>query len=368
MLQLILLWTGPLPAQHIWIASENRPTDPKKLLRVYIRKWLFHPLKRRIAKYYLAYLKTQGLKVIAITGSAGKTTTKEMLLSILSLEAPTVASFANIDPVYNIPTTILRCNLQTKFLILEMGIEYPGEMDFYTWLAKPDIAIITNVNLTHTLYLKSLKTVAAEKGRIGVFAKHLLINRSDLNIEINTSGQVHKIRPEKFKLKLLGNHLQINAALAAKAAQLLDIKPEKIKLGLEKLEAQPHRMQLITNNKLTLIDDSYNANPLATKASIDALIDYAKRSKKTPVFVFGQMNELGDFEESAHQEIGDYVQKSRIEHFFTIGPATKNLGRHFKDIDSLVHFLRRFLKPSHVILVKGSRSWKLETVVNKLTS
>ena len=99
-----------------------------------LKKWIFHPIKRRIAKLYLLILrKFSGIRVIGITGSTGKTTTKEMLASILKLDGKTVYTIANIDPVYNIPTTILKCNLKTKYLILEMGVEYPGEMDFYLW-------------------------------------------------------------------------------------------------------------------------------------------------------------------------------------------------------------------------------------------
>ena len=116
-----------------------------------IKRYLYHPLKRRVAKYYLALLKKYGgLKVIGITGSAGKTTAKEMLASILKLQGKTVYSHANIDPVYNIPATILKCPPWAKYLVLEMGVEYPGEMDSYLNIAPPDIGVILNVYLTHT--------------------------------------------------------------------------------------------------------------------------------------------------------------------------------------------------------------------------
>jgi UDP-N-acetylmuramoyl-tripeptide--D-alanyl-D-alanine ligase len=364
-LNLIRLWTGPLPPQHIWISSSSRPKQLTKIIRLYFRKWIVHPLKRKIAKYYLAILKSLGLKVIAITGSAGKTTTKEMLLSILSLEAPTVASVANIDPVYNIPTTILNCTPKTKYLILEMGIEYIGEMDFYTWLAQPDVAIITNVNLTHTEFLKNIATIAREKGKIGKFAMHLIVSE-DPNIEVNTHGQMHLVKPGHFQLKLIGDHLQLNAALAAKAAQILGISEQKIRQGLQSLTAPPHRLQLIETNNFSLIDDSYNANPLAVKASIDTLMDYCRKQKKTPVLVLSQMNELGEFEKSAHQEIGEYVEKYKITNFFTIGPATVNLGKHFENTDELTDYLKKFLRPNHVALIKGSRGWHLERVVAAL--
>ncbi len=110
---------------------------------VYVLRWFIHPIKRKIAKYYLAFLKRFfGIKIIGITGSVGKTTTKEMVASTLKLQGPTVCSYANIDQIYNLPTTILRARPWTKYLVLEMGVEYPGEMDFYLWLAKPDIGVI----------------------------------------------------------------------------------------------------------------------------------------------------------------------------------------------------------------------------------
>lgn len=363
----IQLWTGPIPPEHIWIAPASRPT-PDKAPRVYFRKWLVHPLKRRFAKYYLLFLRSFfGLKVIGITGSAGKTTTTEMLRSILSLQGPTVASQISIDPIYNIPTTILKCTPQTKFLILEMGIEYLGEMDFYTWLARPDIGIITNVNLTHTEFLNDIQTIAKEKGKIGYFAKHLVIS-GDGNIHVNTRGQVHIVKAANYKLQLLGEHLQTNAALAAKTAHLLGVSEEKIRQGLENLTAPEHRLQLIKTDKYTLIDDTYNANFLATKASIDTLVEYAKQHKLTPVLVFGQMNELGEFEASAHAEIGKYIQQNKIKHILTIGPATKNIDKHFETQEQLFEAVRPFLNKKHVVLIKASRGWKLENLVARITA
>src|SRR5579859_7997424 len=165
----IVRWwqVSSLPEAHVWISKDRRPVGLKNVVRVYFRKWFVHPIKRRVAKYYLIFLKKfRGLTVIGITGSSGKTTTKEMLASILKLKGETIASFANIDPVYNIPTTILKCKPSTKYLVLEMGIEYPGEMDFYIWLAKPDVGVITNIYPTHTLFFGDETGVAKEKGKL----------------------------------------------------------------------------------------------------------------------------------------------------------------------------------------------------------
>ena len=165
---IIRWWVTPkLPENHIFIGGDSRPKESSALLGIYIRRWLIHPIKRRIAKYYLAILRRFfGLKVIGITGSTGKTTTKEMITSILRQEGKTTSSYANIDPVYNIPSTILRCSPSTKFLVLEMGVEFPGEMDFYLWLAKPDIGVVTNIYPTHTLFFGDVEGVYKEKSKL----------------------------------------------------------------------------------------------------------------------------------------------------------------------------------------------------------
>ena len=153
------LWFGPIPDEHVKVIIRS----PKE----YLYKLLIHPIKRRVAKYYLLLLrKVFGLKVIGITGSAGKSTTKEMTASILTESGKTVASYANIDPVFNIPSTILKCSPQTRFLVLEMGVEYPGEMDFYLWLAKPDIGLMTNIYPAHTEFFENIQGIAKEKGKL----------------------------------------------------------------------------------------------------------------------------------------------------------------------------------------------------------
>lgn len=382
--KLTRVWLGPLPPEHIWISPKDRPTELWKIIRVYYRKWFIHPLKRHISRLYLKILHIFfNVQIIAITGSAGKTTTKEIILNILSESASAVATFANIDPVYNIPTTILRCLPKTKFLILEMGIEYKGEMDFYTWLAHPNIAVITNVDLTHTQFLNDIKTVGYEKGKIANLSRHLVIS-VDPNIQVNTKGEVHvvptplakltsnfktqiKINNELVELSILGTHLATNVALAVEVAKILKISNKTINIGLQKTAVIPHRLQIVKTKKYgVIIDDSYNANPLAVRASINTLVTLAKLTKKQPVLVLSQMNELGTFEKSAHEKIKEYIIKNKINLVYTIGPATTKIGRHFGDKRQLILYLKNTLTPKNLTLIKGSRGWKLEEVVSAL--
>lgn len=315
------VWTGPIPE-----ASTRHN---------FFLDYLVHPLRRQMARQYIRLLKALGCTVIGITGSFGKTTTKEALKAILP---NSTASIANIDPVYNIPASVLSTPPWTKYLILEMGIEHLGEMDFYLWLAPVDVAIVTGFGLAHTEFLKDLKTIKSEKLKITKHAKHVVDFSS------------RKPDPK--------NALEI----AKQVCKILKIKPD-----LTHFVPPPHRLQIINHpSGATLIDDSYNANPTATKFAIDYLVNLAKEKNQTPVFIFAQMNELGSYEKSAHASIGKYVTQNGIKNFFTLGPATASLGQHFESKEELVSIARKFLTPNYCILVKGSRSWHLEDVISAL--
>lgn len=321
MINLLTLWTGPIPKDS---TRHNLFLD-----------YLVHPLKRHLARTYLRLLKRLGCAVIGITGSFGKTTTKQALKAILP---NSVATVANIDPVYNIPTTILKTPPWTKYLILEMGIEHLGEMDFYLWLAPVDIAIITGFGLAHTEFLKNLETIKSEKLKITKHARYI-INFSSLKPDPKNAFEIAK-----------------------QVAKILKVRPD-----FTNFSPPPHRLQTIHHpSGAMIIDDSYNANPTATKFAIDYLVALSQKEKKGPVFVFAQMNELGSYEKSAHTTIRKYVAQNGIKNFLTLGPATQDLGQHFDSKEDLIQASKKFLKSKYIILIKGSRSWKLEDVVSAL--
>ncbi len=362
----VLSWwlTPKLPAIHL----EDKTG--------FIKKFVFHPLKRRLAKFYLNILQNlTDIKVIAITGSAGKTTTKEMLAAILSEAGKTVYSTANIDPVYNIPSTILMTVPGTKYLILEMGVEYPGEMDYYLWLAKPDIGVITNIFPTHTLFLGNIEGVFKEKSKLvyGLSKKGVaVLNYGDKKLK-DVPGKI-RAKTDWFRDDINPFTQNFNAAKAV--AKTLGISEEKVKKGLSAYKNPPHRLELVKHVSGSIIlDDSYNSNPWAAVATLTYFNGIAKGLK---VAVLGDMLELGNFEEKGHRLVGREVAKSKFDMVIGVGKSSKFLldevrkNSKTKTVqvpDSLhaIPEVKKFLKPGTYILVKGSRSIGLDNLVAKLS-
>jgi len=328
----------------------------------WLKKRIYHPVKNILAKYYLIFLKSfTGIKVIAITGSAGKTTTKEMTASILRRAASTVWSKDNIDPVYNIPATILRCTPATKYLVLEMGIEYPGEMDFYLGLVKPDVAVITNIFPTHTEFLGSVEGVFREKSKLVLSLdkdSYAVLNRKDAKL---------KSLPERLRAKVVwfegGN---MDAARAV--GNIFGVGRKDMEAGLKNFDRLGHRLRVIRLiSGATLLDDSYNSNPEALLAT---LREFNKMA--------GDMLELGKLEESEHRRVGREVVKSDFDAVIGVGKAVKFLidevkkgsGKTetylFRDQTSVLPALKPLAVKDSFILIKGSRSIGLDKVVDAL--
>lgn len=413
---IIQWWVTPkLPSEHIFIPSKDRPKRLDLLVGVYVKKWLVHPLKRRIAKYYLFLLqKMSDLTVIGITGSAGKTTTKEMLASILQQSGKTVASYENIDPVYNIPTTILKCRPQTKYLVLEMGVEYPGEMDYYLWLVRPDVAVITNIYPTHTQFFGDSGGVYREKSKLAINLsadKTVVLNKKDKQLRkledvvkaniiwygdgaqvMSSLEKITKSRKTQFLLimnknskeriraciPMVGKHFVNNALAAAGVAYHLGVSLEIIKQGLKNFSVPEHRMKIIKRkNGTTILDDSYNNNPQAAKYAIDTLLAISGRANK--VIVFGDMLELGNWERKYHIKLGEYISKAFPNKLICVGIASqvtakvvaKKIGKHrvfhYNNWKEALSETKRSLKGNTYLLVKGSRSIGLEKLVGRLS-
>lgn len=405
-------WATPkLPREHIFISPEKRPKEIDKIIRVYFRKWVVHPLKRRIVRYYLKFLQQFfGLTVIGITGSAGKTTAKEMAAAILSQKGKTVWTPANLDPIYNIPSTILRCMPTTKYLILEMGVEFPGEMDFYLWLARPRIRAITNIYQTHTQFFGSINGVAEEKEKLAEQSEpddFVVLNKDNTylqKIAKKTKAKViwfdkdSPIRAEKIKitgdfktqftlhvakknieitLPLLGSQFVENALAAAAIGFACSATIKEIKTGLENFNVPEHRMRPIKlANGALILDDSYNSNPTAAKTALETLKEVS--GKKKMIVVMGDMLELGKDEKERHKELGRQILAMVPKLLIGVGRLSQYLAREAKrkmpegsvkwagSQKEVLPILTPALKRDTVTLIKGSRSIGLDKLIEEL--
>ncbi len=375
--KLISWWMTPmLPVHDIYemplLIDKTHFLEIKHLLS----QWLIHPIKRRIARNYLKILqKYTSIVVIGITGSAGKTTTKEMLYSILKLNGKTVSTKGFIDPVYNIPNTILRTPPNTKYLILEMGVEYPGEMDFYLWLAQPDIGIITNIFPTHVEFLKDINGVLKEKSKL---VKSIPSN----GISVLNSGDAKlKSLKDKLNSKIIWFEPNVNPIVqnsnAAKAvATVLNVKNAYVKKGLSSYTPAAHRLSIIKlNNGTRILDDSYNSN---LNAALSTLNFFNSKFNGKKICILGEMRELGKFTEESHRKLGIEVARSNFSYVFCIGVAMKYLIREVNEkspntktflmsnYDEIVKLVLPILGNNTSVLVKGARSLRLDKIVSKL--
>lgn len=354
-------------------------------------------------------------KVIAITGSCGKTTVKGMLRSVLSLAGKIHATHANFNNHIGVPLTIFSCPDDANFMVVEAGTSTPGEIGYLTELIDPDIAAVINVHPAHIQGFGSLDAIAKEKSMIythGARKAVMVVNNSltkyatvltkcenrdvilfgntnaDAPMPVSTSAQVYAANlvsnengNAQFDLNLgehsylvtlgvPGMHQVENALAAAACASAVGIAAEKIAEGLCNFDGEKGRMQAINFRKGLLIDDSYNANPASMRAAIDLLAQ-----KKLSVLVLGDMGELGSGADQIHREIGDYAAKKGIGQLVCLGAFADDYcdgfgaaSKKFNTFDELVAFLNEQFVDDMTILVKGSRFMKMERVVTGLIS
>lgn len=345
------------------------------------------------------------IRVIAVTGSCGKTTTKQMLGAIFAECGPTHAAQGSFNNHIGVPLTLLGLNSSHQFAVIEIGANHPQEILPLTKIAKPDVAIITLVAPVHTEGFGDVDTIAKTKAEIfaglsatGVavinaddhyypYWQKLLKNQpilsfsmtqkadvyaTDIHLKdgcgaflLNTpSGNIH------IELPILGRHNIINALAAASAAVALKIPLPAIAQGLAHMTPAKHRLHICEGwQHAKIIDDAYNANPLAVDAALDILANHAGEK----VWVFFDMKELGALANSAHENAGFAAREKGIDRIFAVGELSKLTvaafgegAQHFADKDSLIAALKPIMHQDMTILVKGSRSGALEEVVDAL--
>ncbi|AWL12926.1 UDP-N-acetylmuramoyl-tripeptide--D-alanyl-D-alanine ligase [Saliniradius amylolyticus] len=347
-------------------------------------------------------------KTIAITGSSGKTTVKEMTAAILSRRGSVLATQGNFNNDIGVPLTLLRLEESHEYAVMELGANHLGEIAYTTSLVKPDVATIVNAAAAHLEGFGSLLGVARAKGEIfkGLGDKGLAILNADSQFYNFWQGKIYGPRIQSFSeqsgdycasdvilgldgcaqfmmhtpqgdadilLPVPGLHNVSNALCAAALAMGVGASLEDVRMGLQHMTLSKGRLNVKQlTNQVRIIDDSYNANVASVKAAIDLLSSYAGKR----VLVLGDMAELGERARFYHEEVGEYARDNNIDLLFSLGVLSQNAsdtmderGEHFEQVAALVERLGERLgneQQDITILVKGSRSAAMERVVEAL--
>lgn len=275
------------------------------------------------------------IPIIGITGSCGKTTTKDMLASILSQKYPTLKNEENLNNEFGVPLTLLKLRKKHKAAVIEMAIQKPGDMDELVEIVRPTHAIVTNIGEAHIKYFKTKENIAKEKNKIYNFAEHKQLKPADI---------------KGIKLPIPGKHNLYNAAAAAAMAKGLGCTKKQIKKGLESFKPSSKRMEIIKKNGITIINDTYNANPQSMKAAIETLSEFKGRK----IAVLGDMLELGRITKKAHKEIEKFAKSKKIDQVIRV-----HQKQNKKDV---IKRIKKIIRPHDIILIKGSRSMKMEEI------
>lgn len=361
-----------------------------------------------LAMYYRSLF---DIPVVAITGSAGKTTTKDMIFSVLKEKYNVLKTEGNFNNDIGLPLTVFKLDDSYDVAVFEMGMSHFNEIHYLSKIAKPDIAVITNIGVSHIENLGSRDGILKAKCEIFDYLSQdgiKILNGNDDKLiklkenqkktcfygynstqndvfadEIAVKGisgiscQIHT--PKSFfyvDIPQPGMHMVSNALAAASVGYYLNLTNYEIKNGIENFKPTKMRMDIIKTDKYTIINDVYNANPNSVKAGIDVISSALGRK----VCVLGDMLELGKFAKSLHREIGEYAAEKGIDVIICIGEISKNMYEgafniinkyqqvfYFKNQDEFLENVFNIIKSEDTILVKASRGMKFEKTIEKIT-
>jgi len=370
-----------------------------------------------LAKYVVAEVKAKGsLQVIGVTGSNGKTTTKNMLREILSKSGTTVAPEESFNNEVGAPYSMLKINEDTKYLVVELGAGGPGSIRYLAQMCQPDIGIELKVGLAHAGEFGGIESTENIKAELieGLSAESIaLLNTDDSrvsNMRSRTKAQVMTFGtnsdsmyratdisvsitgtaftfhspnhdPLKMQLQILGEHHVYNALAAMATADLLGTELSLAVNALEEMAlAERWRMQLSHRaDGLTLINDAYNASPDSMKAAVQTLAELGRQTGKKTVAVIGEMAELGEYSVAEHDAIGRLVVRLNLGQLVVIGAGAKMVhmgaslegswdgeSKYFEQISEAEAYLREMLTGEEIVLVKSSKSANLRYLGDEL--
>jgi UDP-N-acetylmuramoyl-tripeptide--D-alanyl-D-alanine ligase len=345
--------------------------------------------------------------VIALTGSNGKTTTKEMIFSVLSEKYNVLRTEGNLNNHIGVPMMIFKMNEKYDIAILEMGTNHFGEIDYLCNIAQPDYGLITNVGHAHLEFFKDLNGVRKAKGELFNYLskndKIGFVNCNDKNIvkaagklkcretygfdgNFNYSSEFLEIKnksDERFRinysenksfiieLSIIGRHNIQNALAAAVIGLKFNVNPKKIQRALKSFKPSSKRMELEEINGIQILNDCYNSNPDSVRAALEAMKNFSSAGSK--IIILGDMLELGTQEESEHRKIGKMIKDYGFDKALFYGPLSKytykeltnkiTICEYYKDKKDLVKKLKEIVIKGDIILLKGSRGMKMETIL-----
>lgn len=363
------------------------------------------------------YRERKPLKTVALTGSVGKTTTKELTASILQRETKLYATSGNFNSVIGMPMSLMEAPCDRDTAVFEMGMSSPGEIRSMTHAATPDIAMVINVGSSHLEYLKTRDNIAKAKLEIAeglkdggilllngdepllrkyvkkgkysiiyvgientkncdIYAENIFVGNRSTSFDLCFKGRM--IRSLKFNI--LGKKFVYNAAFAASAALLLGAGEDAVRKGLEEYLPSEMRQSISEKNGITVIADCYNSAPESVRAAIDTLSSLEVQGKR--IAVLGDMRELGADSDNMHREVGEYVAKNGVDVLLTLGESGAYIAegaircgmnahcvfveRDTDNIEMLCLEIENNMSKGDAVLFKASRSLRLERAIERL--
>jgi UDP-N-acetylmuramoyl-tripeptide--D-alanyl-D-alanine ligase len=353
------------------------------------------------------YRKSLSLKVVAITGSNGKTTTKDFTAAVLARRFRVTKTEGNFNNHVGLPRTILEATAQDEIAVWEIGMNHPGEVAALARLAMPDVAMITNIGVAHIEFMGSRETIAEEKGALveavsaggtvilnadDPFTKRIAARaRAKVILAGTTAGTIrageisqtengtdftilegaHRCRAQ---LPVPGLHMVQNALLAVAAGRVFGLSLEDCAAGLIAAPLAKARLQIKEIGGVEFIDDSYNANPDSMKAALRTLVELPADGKR--IAVLGEMKELGSQSEQGHREVGETAAAFGIDGLIAIGNVAAGIAEAaehaglkniavVRSTSEAVEILSQIAAPGDLVLIKGSRAARTEQVIEQ---
>lgn len=359
-----------------------------------------------MAEFYRQQL---AVRVVGITGSVGKTSTKEVIASVLSEKYHVLKTLGNFNNELGLPLTVFRLREEHQVAVLEMGISDFGEMHRLSKIARPDVCVMTNIGQCHLEFLKDRDGILRAKSEIFDYLAEdgtVILNGDD--DKLSTIKEVKGIRPVFFGVEsgreiyadeiepkglkgircrihageesisvlipIPGYHMVLNALAAAAVGLTMGLTMEQIRAGIEKLQSLGGRFHIIEKGNMLIIDDCYNANPVSMKASLDVLKDAEHRK----VAILGDMFELGENAAELHASVGCHAAENEIDLLICVGDASRHMAEaafqtggcgevlQVPTLAALLEVLPRLIQEDDTILVKASHGMHFEKVVERL--